>query len=186
MLNPLSDPDWPDEIADLREGFAGRLNVYRTMAHHPDLLRAWSSFRNHCVLGTALTPAQSEVVILRCGLRLRSDYEWQHHIIRGRKAGLSDARILSLCGALSGMAAEDAVLAAAVDELFTDSRLTQPLYDRVVALAGQKGLLDVMATVAHYTLLGFILNSFGVPLDEDIAAALRDAPLDGARPADGQ
>ena len=36
---PLTDAEWPEEIADLRDGFAGTLNVYRAMAHHPALLR---------------------------------------------------------------------------------------------------------------------------------------------------
>lgn len=179
MLSPISDQDWPVTIADLREGFAGRLNVYRVMAHHPDLLRAWSGFRNHCVLSSALTPEQSEVVILRSGWRLGSDYEWQHHIVRGRKAGLSDARIRALRGDLTRMEPQDAVLAEAVDALFAAKRLSPALAARLAALVGRQGLLDVMATVAHYTLLGFLLNSFDVPLDDDIAAALRAAPLAG-------
>lgn len=40
--SPLTDADWPHEIDDLRDGFAGALNVYRLMAHHPALLRAWA------------------------------------------------------------------------------------------------------------------------------------------------
>jgi len=41
---PFADEDWPSEIADMRDGFAGALNVYRTMAHHPALLKAWLPF----------------------------------------------------------------------------------------------------------------------------------------------
>jgi hypothetical protein len=37
---PLGDGDWPEEVADLRDGFAGRLDVYRVMARHPALLQA--------------------------------------------------------------------------------------------------------------------------------------------------
>lgn len=177
MLTPVTDDSWPAEIADMRDGFAGRLNVYRTMAHHPALLRAWSDFRNHVVLENVLGPERSEVVILRTGVRLGSDYEWNHHVFRGRKVGLDDARILSIRGPLEGMAGEDRILCAAVDRLFDAKSLDRATEEALAALVGRQGVLDVMATVAHYSLLGFILNSYAVPLDDDVAAALAADPI---------
>ena len=37
-FQPITDADWPESLAALKGGFATGLNVYRTMAHHPDLL----------------------------------------------------------------------------------------------------------------------------------------------------
>ncbi|MER9191412.1 hypothetical protein [Mesorhizobium australicum] len=37
---PITDESWLAEIADMRAGFAGVLNVFRTMTHHPALLKA--------------------------------------------------------------------------------------------------------------------------------------------------
>ena len=73
---PLTDAEWPEPLADLRDGFAGQLNVYRTMAHHPALVRAWAPLRQHIVKDTALGLERSEVVILRTGHRMGSAYEW--------------------------------------------------------------------------------------------------------------
>lgn len=53
-LQPLSDANWPPEIASLMSGFAGGLNVYRTLANHPDLLRSWTDIREHVVNRTSL------------------------------------------------------------------------------------------------------------------------------------
>ena len=86
-LPPISDADWPEEIADMTGGFAGKLNVYRPMAHDPALLRAWTDLRQHVVLESALGLELVEVVILRTGVRLNSRYEWQQHISRARKVG---------------------------------------------------------------------------------------------------
>ncbi len=177
MLTPIPDEDWPEDIADLRAGFAGRLNVYRVMAHHPALLRSWTAFRNHVVLENALGAQRSEVVILRVGLRLGSEYEWSHHVSRGRKVGLSDARILSIRGPLEAMSEEDRALCAAVDMLFARHGLDRPTQEALTALVGVQGMLEVMATAAHYSLLGFLLNSFSVPLDADVAAELKADPL---------
>ena len=177
-LPPLSDADWPAEIADLRTGFAGRLNVYRVMAHHPALLRAWTAFRNHVVLDSTLGAMRSEVVILRTGVRLDVAYEWAHHVVRGRDAGLDDARILSLRGPLAAMTPEDATLARAVDELIDAARLSPDSQRALGALVGTAGLFDVIATVGHYRILATILSSFDTPIDANIIAALAAAPIE--------
>lgn len=176
-LTPLADEDWPDEIRDLLPGFAGRLNVYRVMAHHPPLLRAWQAFRNHVVVGTALGREGSEVVILRTGHRLDSAYEWAHHVARSRALGLGDDRIASLAGGLDGMTPEDAALCRAVDELIDGARLSDATYQAVQDRVGPAGLLDLMATVGHYSVLAYILNSLDTPLDADVKDELRKRPL---------
>lgn len=175
---PLSDADWPEEIAEMAAGFAGGLNVYRTMAHHPALLRAWADLREHLVNATALGPELSEVVILRTGVNLGSEYEFQQHILRARARGLSDARIAALQGPVEELEPADATLAQAVDELFWASKLEPQDAAAVVALVGKQGLFDLMATVGFYATLGFILNTFEVPLDEDVAAELAARPLE--------
>lgn len=175
-LAPLSDADWPAEIAELRDGFAGRLDVYRLMAHHPALLRAWQDLRAHVVVDTALGPERSEVVILRTGHRLNAPYEWGHHVSRARRLGMSDARIAALRGPPEDMAPGDAALARAVDELVAGARLSPATREAAAALVGDAGLLDLMATVGFYSTLAFLVNSFDLPLDAGIRAELEARP----------
>jgi alkylhydroperoxidase family enzyme len=177
-LPPLGDDQWPEEIADMLDGFAGGLNVYRTMAHHPDLLRAWAMLREHVVNRTSLGRERAEVVILRTGLRLGSGYEWSQHVLRARQFGLSDRRIAGMRGAPEEMEPEDALLARAVDQLFADAALSGETLSALKGLVGPAGVLDLMTTVGFYSTLGFILNSFDTPLDADAAAALAERPLE--------
>ncbi|WP_417523626.1 carboxymuconolactone decarboxylase family protein [Marinovum sp.] len=176
-LPPISDADWPEEIAEMTGGFAGKLNVYRTMAHDPALLRAWATLRDHVVLKSALGLEMVEVVILRTGVRLSSRYEWQQHISRARKVGFTDARIASIRGQIDGMAPEDALLARAVDELFDMKQLSPMTAKALVEAYGKEGMIDVMATVGFYSTLGFLLKTCGTPLDDDIAAELATQPF---------
>lgn len=176
-LNPVADSDWPEKIADMREGFAGGLNVYRTMAHHPALLKAWADLREHIVNETSLGKQRSEVVILRTGVQLKSDYEWSQHVVRARGRGLDDARILSLRGHVDDMHPDDAILSQAVDELFADAKLSSGTATQLVDLVGIEGVIDLMATVGFYSTLGFVLNTARTPLDAEIAAELADTPL---------
>lgn len=178
-LAPLTSEAWPDSLADLEADFAGRLNVYRTMAHHPALLRAWRDLRQHVVRDTTLGAARSEVVILRAAHGFGSDYEWGHHVSRARALGLEDARIAALRGPLDAMAPEDATLARAVDEAKSHSRLTPKTLADVTALVGPQGVLDLFATVGFYTTLALIVNSFDTPLDAGVAAEHAATPLKG-------
>ncbi len=178
QLPPLDDAHWPEAVADMREGFAGGLNVYRTMAHHPDLLRAWAGLRDHVVVRTSLGRELSEVAILRTGVRLGSSYEWNQHVARARNYGLTDARIRAIRGEPSAMAPLDGLIARAVDELFDASRLAVATATELAKAVGKEGVLDLMATVGFYSTLGFILNTFATPLDDDIAAELAARPFD--------
>lgn len=181
-LPPLAVDAWPSELSDLADDFAGRLNVYRTMAHHPALVRAWTALRQHIVLDTALGRTRSEVVILRAATHLNSAYEWNHHLSRARAIGMEDARIASMRGAPSDMAAEDAVLATAVDELMESARLRPPTRDALMSLVGPQATLDLFATVGFYSTLGFIVNTFDTPLDALAAADIQGHPLTEAAP----
>jgi 4-carboxymuconolactone decarboxylase len=164
-MQPLTD----DQLADDLPAFAPKLNVYRVMAHNPDLVRAFAGLRGHVVLGGTLTEMQKEIVILRTGHHWGSAYERAHHVARGRLAGLSDARIARTDCPPSewGEADEDTRLMAATDALLQTGRLPTAL------AAGFEGalLLDIMATIGMYTTLAFIVNSFDTPIDTDIASS---------------
>ncbi|WP_299839952.1 carboxymuconolactone decarboxylase family protein [uncultured Paracoccus sp.] len=175
-FQPLGDNDWPESVAGLKGGFATRLNVYRTMAHHPALLTAWAPLRQHVVLDRALSDQQSEVVILRTGHNLQAPYEWAHHVSRGRAVGMEDARIAALAGPLEGIGDGDRILARAVDELMENARLLPSTRADLLAAVGSAGMFDLMATVGFYSVLGFIVNSCETPVDADVAAELARRP----------
>ncbi|MBR9865017.1 MAG: carboxymuconolactone decarboxylase family protein [Rhodobacteraceae bacterium] len=172
---PVSDTDWPEEIADLREDFAGKLNVYRTMAHHPELLAAWAPLRQHVVKDSHLGPIRSEVVILRTGVRLGSDYEWAHHVSRARALGMEDARIAAIRDMPQG---EDGLIVRAVDALIDDKKLSPVQEAELAEAIGRKAVIDLIATVGFYSVLGYLLQTYDTPIDDEIAAEMAHYPLD--------
>lgn len=173
---PLEPDAWPESIAFLRGGFAAQLNVYKVMAHHPALLAAWASLRQHVVIDSSLTKRQSEIVILRVGHRWQSTYEWGQHVVRGRQAGLTDTDIDRVRRPPSEWPAGtgETLLMQAVDALLDDGRLPAALTTRLEPHIGLTGVFDVMATVGMYTTLAFIVKTFATPLEPDIRAAAGD------------
>ena len=171
---PISDADWPPEIEDLREGFAGALNVYRVMAHHPALLRVWAPLRHHIVRASALGPERSEVVILRAAFRIGSDYEWTHHASRARALGFSDERIAALRNTADG---DDHLIVKAVDALIDEHRLSPSQELELAGAIGRRGVIDLIATVGFYSVLGGLLMTYRTPIDADVAAELAERPI---------
>lgn len=166
-LSPIPDEQWPRDIQDMLSGFAGKLNVYRVMAHHPGLLRSWQGLRQHVVLENALPAQLQEMAILRVAHRAGATYEWTHHVSRGRAAGLSDARIDAARAAPGAWAAGelDTYILSAVDDLMDERALSDQSLSQLTAAVGTTGVLDLMATVGMYITLAFIVKTFAVPLE---------------------
>ena len=171
---PLSDADWPRQISDLRDGFAGALNVYRTMAHHPALLRAWAPLRQHIVKDNHLGSVNTEVVILRTAVRLGSEYEWAHHVSRARIVGMDDARIAAIREMPDS---EDGLIVRAVDALIDNRRLTLEQEAELAAIIGSEAVMDLIATVGFYSVLGYLLQTYQTPIDAYIDAEMVANPL---------
>lgn len=173
---PIADADWPDDIADLREGFAGALNVYRTMAHHPALLNAWAPLRQHVVKDNALGPELTEVVILRAGFRLGSAYEWAHHVSRALALGFSDARINAIRGVPQRSTGLDGLIIEAVDALLDEHRLSETQEAALAEAIGRTAVMDLIAMVGFYSVLGYLLKTYDTPIDDAIQKEAQENP----------
>lgn len=168
-LEPLPPERWPDRIGHLANDFAGDLNVYRLMAHDPELLAAWSPLREHVVTKNALGAERLEIVVLRTAARLGVGYEWAHHVDRAAKLGMDQERVRAMAGPREAMSGQDSLLAGIVDDLLDTTRIAPERSAALIAMAGKTAVLDLIATVGFYVTLGAILNTFDVPLEERIA-----------------
>ena len=161
-LSPLEDDQIDAEIRDALGPGAG-LNIFRTLAHHPKLLKRWLVFGNHVLAKSTLPARERELVILRIGWLCRAEYEWGQHVVIGRTAGLGDDEIRRIAaGPDAGWDARDRALLRACDELHADSRIADATWAALSAHYDAKQLLDVLFTIGQYTLVSMVLNSLGV------------------------
>ena len=174
-VKPLSVEQWDDSLKPVVDDMKGRpINVHRLMANHPDLLKAWWSFRNHSVAGGALGRRRGELVILRVAVHMKAWYEWGSHVERGLACGLSPEEIerVKEGGDAAGWKTEDALLLRAVDELITGHGLSKSLQAELAEFFSAKQIMDLIAIHGMYVILGCMINSWGLELDEHIAARL--------------
>lgn len=153
----------------MKTGFAGDLNIYRTMAHHPALLASWNDLRAHIVTENSLGLERLEIVILRVAHRLGSDYEWSHHVGRSRALGIPDERIFAVAKGVDALDPDDALIVQCVDDLLDHSRIDDARLQSLMDLVGKNGVFDMMATVGFYKTLGCIAETFDVPLDDGVS-----------------
>ncbi len=166
---PLPPRKWAEDLAPVLHDLGEPLNIHKLMARHAALLTAWMPFRNHVVTSSTLAPRQRELLILRTAVNCNAQYEWAHHVMRGRKAGLSDDEIQRVKNdpeSATWPEAEKALLKAA-DECWCDAIVSDPTYAALAAHFDDRQLLDILATVGMYITLATMINTFRLPLESD-------------------
>lgn len=185
-LDPLAERDWTararEVLEPLRAAAGGRtLNIFATLAHHPDLLRRWLVFGNHVLGKSTLDARQRELLILRTGWLCRAEYEWAQHAVIGRLCGLSDEEIerVAVGPDAAGWSPLEAAMLRAADELHAEQQIGDATWARLASELEPPQLLDLLFTVGQYTLVSMVLKSLAVPLDPGLEGFPRlrgDAP----------
>lgn len=186
-IPPLPPEEWPigmrDALAALqpanpRHPFPPRrddrpkgLNILGTLAHHPELTRAFHTLTGHVLFGSTLEPRQRELLVLRVAAVRRAEYEWAQHVVLGGDAGLTPAEIDRVAEgpAAEGWSALDRAMVRAVDELLADAEVQDDTWAALVdGGLGDRQCMDLVFTVGTYDVLAMAMRSFGVELDDDL------------------
>lgn len=174
-IAPLDDAQWAPELQPVAEKlkghYLGLVNLHRTLANHPGQFRQMLAFGSR-ILRSTLDPRLRELIILRTAWVRQAEYEWAHHVIVGRAAGLTDAEILAIkqpaqAGAWTPI---ERALLEAVDTLATDSTIDDAVWETLRTQFSEPQLIDVIMTVGTYTMLGMALKGLRVELDPELQA----------------
>jgi 4-carboxymuconolactone decarboxylase len=141
--------------------------VFRTVAHHPDLMKRWLPFVNHILRKSTITLREREILILRTGWLCRSEYEWAQHIRGGKRAGLTDADIGCIMEGY-GLGAKEHLLLKAADELHLRKRIADATWTGLSRHYTTQQMMDVIFTVGQYTMVAMALNSLGIEVDDNL------------------
>ena len=168
-ITPIDPAAWPETLADIRRQLGRPLNVHRALASYPAWLRAWFPFRNHVVHGTSLSSRQYELVVLRVATLTDAAYEWEHHVVTAKAAGLADKEIERVRGGgdAAGWSRDEAALLRAVDECIADRRIGESTLAALGESFSPEQVLDIIATVTVYHAMAIVTRSFEIPIDED-------------------
>ena len=174
-IAPLPEAEWSDEVrAELARAVGDAWehppNLFTTLARHPKLLTRWLVFGAHILRKSTLPARERELVILRTGWLCGAEYEWGHHVVIGKRAGLSDDEVVRIAhtesSAAAGWSELDAALLRATDELCADKRIADPTWETLSKHLGTPQLMDLVFTVGEYVMVSMVLRTLGVEHDD--------------------
>jgi 4-carboxymuconolactone decarboxylase len=170
-IAPLPPEEWPEDLRPLatftasgEEISIGDLNIFRTLARHPELFQAWGPFGGYLLTRATLPFEEREMLILRTGLNCGSPYEWGQHARIAVNGGMSreDVDRVAAGPEADGWTDRQAALLRAADELHAANVISDSTWAALAAELDEKQLIEVCMLVGQYHLVAFMLNSVGV------------------------
>lgn len=167
-IEPLDPAKMDAETKEIMAKAGQDLNIFRTMANHPKLLKRFLVFGGHILGRSTLAPRERELVILRIGYLCQAGYEWTQHVRIAREVGMSDEEIrLARTGPETpGISEADKALLQATDELHHDKHISDVTWTALAKHFNTQQLMDIVMTAGQYTMVSMALNSFGVQLEK--------------------
>jgi 4-carboxymuconolactone decarboxylase len=171
---PIDESQWSDAVKEtLRQIKVGQgevPNIFKTLAHHPELLRRWLVFGNHVLFKSTIPARERELIILRIGWLCEAEYEWAQHVRIGKQAKLTDDEVhrIKVGPTAAGWSERDKVLLEATDELYKDAFITDATWQGLSKHYNTQQLIDIVFAVGQYNLVSMALNTLGVQLDPEL------------------
>lgn len=110
----------------------------------------------------------NELAILVTAREWSSQYEWFAHDALARKAGL-DPKIIEAVAAgqrPAGMKEEEAAIYDFCTQLHRNKKVDDAAFNRVKALFGEQGVIDIVAVSGYYVAVSMTLNVAEVPVPD--------------------
>jgi 4-carboxymuconolactone decarboxylase len=162
------------ELADLLAktaiGDGQTLNIFRTLAHQPTLLKRFNALGGAFLAHGLLPPREREIVILRVGWNCRSVYEFGQHTVMGRAAGLTDGEIAALATprAAGRWSADEEALIALADEICGDDCASDATFAALRRRWNDAELVELVALVGFYRMVSGFLNTMGIEPEDGL------------------
>jgi 4-carboxymuconolactone decarboxylase len=170
----------PDVAATVSDAGVKQVNLYKSLGHAPDLLRAWIHFawalRGHDTTSRRLR----ELCILRTASLHHSQYEWHQHRRMAREVGVTDYQVaeLEMWRTSDAFDAEERAALA-----LTDSIIAGKVPDEAIAELERHfdhaQRVELTVTAAFYAMVPRILDALRVPVEGREVEGREPSPLDG-------
>ncbi len=161
------------EMFEKIEGAGGQIvNLYRVLAHAPEICRAFIRFGNRLLFKGALPPKLRELAILLVSERTDSDYERTKHRAIAARCGVSDAQIAAVAGweASTEFDERERALLRYTDEVTRQVRASEQTFAEVSKHFDEQALVELTTTIGFYGMVSRILENLQVELEDDPTA----------------
>jgi 4-carboxymuconolactone decarboxylase len=150
-----------DEIAASRGAVGG---PWLALLHSPELAQRTAHLGSFVRFESSLDHRTVEFTALVSARELDSKHEWGAHIGHAEKAGIPIETIRAVYerrGAES-FSSDDAQIVSLVREILEFHRVSERTFQALYGRFGEKGFVELVATIGYYAMLACTLNTFDV------------------------
>jgi 4-carboxymuconolactone decarboxylase len=161
--------------AAARGSLTGPWNV---LLRSPELMGRVRGTSDYVRFNGALPPRLSEFVILITARQWSQGYEWNAHHPLALKGGLKPdiAKAIADGRRPQGMADDEEALYDFCTELLRNHSVSDATYARVASKFGEKGIVDTIGLIGHYTMIAMVLNTARTPVPAEANARIAPFP----------
>ena len=144
---------------------------FSALLRHPELCDKAQELGAVVRYKNAIPAALKELAIIMTGRHWSASYEFQAHRRMALEAGLSAA----ICDAIAdgqrpaAMSADETAIHDFCAELLRTGHVSDAAYAQVTTRWGEKGVIDLTATVGYYCIASFVLNVSRHPMPDGVA-----------------
>jgi alkylhydroperoxidase family enzyme len=140
------------------------LPILSVIAHQDRLLGPFLAWASAIALDGVLSRRDSELLALRAAHNCASDFEWRHHSVFARAAGITDDEIARVASASASgaWAPREVALLRAADELHTTTTISADTWATLADHYDPGALVEIIFVVGQYTMLSMLANAAGV------------------------
>lgn len=176
-IHSINFEDFKEEIESFIYQEGNIFNIRATMTRYRKLRLKWILMASHVTFNSSLPQRDKEILILRTAFLNKAEYEWNHHVLVGIRAGLSNEEIeqIKLGSDSQGWSYFDKTLLRAVDELCDSSILSDLTWKSLSEQYDINQLMDVIFVVGSYNMLAMFMNSFGLQTEDCVKKSLNQS-----------
>lgn len=159
-LAPEHQPIY-DSIAQSRGVVGG---PFLALLHSPELAGRTAHLGSYLRFESSLDDKVIELAALASARELECKHEWAAHINHAQKAGipLEIIRAVHQRKNAEHFSFEDAQIISFVREMVCSHRVSETTFQAIYGRLGERGMVELTATIGYYAMLACTLNVFDV------------------------
>ena len=148
-----------DSIAASRGVVGG---PFLALLHSPELAQRTAHLGSYVRFESSLDHKLIELAALATARELECKHEWNAHVNHAQKAGIpiETIRAIHQKKGAEHFSSEDAQIISYVQELLRTHRASEATFQALYGRLGEKGLVELTATVGYYAMVACTLNAF--------------------------
>ena len=165
------------EIYEKLEKHGARvLNLYRVLAHSPEVMRNFMRLANSLFVGVELSPKLRELAILRIARITGSEYEWTQHYLIALEVGVSHEQTEALSGWSDStcFSDEERAMLQYTDEVAQNVVVKDQTFEALRKHLSERSIVELTLSIGYWGMVARLLVPLQVEIDAQSVGSAKE------------